>query len=300
MATAQKIVPHLWFDNDAEAAAALYTDLIPDSATHDVSRFGKAGFDIHGQPEGRVMTVEFDLGGHPMVALNGGPHFRPTPAVSYFVVFEDEAALERAWAGLGAGGRVLMPLDAYDWAPRYGWLDDRFGVSWQLALGQRADLGGQALAPCLLFTGERTGEAEAAIAHWTGVFPQSRIEGVLRHDGAGPDRDGTVQHAQFYLSGQTFMAMDSAVEHGFGFTEANSFLVLCDDQAEIDHYWQALSAVPEAERCGWLKDRFGLSWQIVPRRLSALMQEPARAERVMESLLAMQKLDIEALERAAA
>jgi len=300
MARGQKIVPHLWFDGAAEAAAELYTGLIPGSATTEISRFGKAGFDIHGQPEGRVMTVDFQLGGQKMVALNGGPHFRPTPAVSYFVVFEEAAALERAWTGLGEGGRVLMPLEAYEWAQRYGWLDDRFGVSWQLALGKRSDIGGQALAPSLLFTGERNGEAEAAVAHYTAVFPDSRIEGVLRHDGSGPDREGTVKHAQFYLAGQTFMAMDSAHDHGFGFTEANSFLVLCAGQAEIDHYWQALSAVPEAERCGWVKDGFGLSWQIVPRHLPALMREPAQAERVMAALLEMRKLDIETLERAAA
>lgn len=299
MATRQKIVPHLWFDGDAEAAATLYTRLIPGSAVIGVSHFGKAGFGIHGQPEGQVMTVDFHLGGHAMAALNGGPHFRPTPAVSYFVMFEEAALLDEAWAALGDGGRVLMPLDCYDWAPRYGWLDDRFGVSWQLALGKRGDIGGQTLAPSLLFVGDRAGLAEPAVAHYVEVFPDSRIEGVLRHDGSGPDREGSVKHAQFYLAGQTFMAMDSFIEHGFGFTEANSFLVLCDDQAEIDHYWQALSAVPEAERCGWLKDRFGLSWQIVPSHLPALMAEPEQAERVMTAFLQMRKLDIETLERAA-
>ena len=297
---AQKIVPHLWFDGTAEAAAEVYAGLVPGSGIIAVSRFGKAGVDIHGQPEGRVMTVDFHLGGHRLTALNGGPHFRPTPAVSFFVVFEERAALERAWTALSTGGRVLMPIDSHQWAERYGWLDDRFGVSWQFALGRRADIGGQTLAPSLLFTGARAGEAEAAIAHYGRVFPGFRIEGVLRHDGSGPDPEGTLKHAQFYLAGQTFMAMDSAEAHGFGFSEANSFLVLCDDQAEIDHYWQALSAVPEAERCGWLKDRFGLSWQIVPSHLPALMGEPEKAERVMAALLEMRKLDIETLERAAA
>jgi predicted 3-demethylubiquinone-9 3-methyltransferase (glyoxalase superfamily) len=220
--------------------------------------------------------------------------------VSYFVMLEDEAALDRAWEGVGEGGTVLMPLDAYDWSSRYGWLEDQFGFSWQLALGSRTEIGGQALAPALLFTGERAGQAEAAIAHYAAVFPDAAVEGVLRHDGSGGEREGTVKHAQFRLCGQTFMATDSALDHRFGFTEANSFLVLCKDQAEIDRHWDALSAVPEAERCGWLKDRFGVSWQIALRHLPALMSDPAAAERVTAAFMEMRKLDIAALERARA
>lgn len=297
----QKIIPHLWFDGAAEEAARLYTSLIPGSRIGTITRYGKAGFEQHGRPEGTVMTVEFDLGGYRLVGLNGGPHFRFTPAISYFVMLEAEDEVDRLWSGLADGGTVLMPLDAYDWSPRYSWLNDRFGVSWQIALGSRADVG-QTVAPSLLFVGPQAGRAEEAIAHYTSIFPDSRIQGILRHDGAGPETAGTVMHAQLHLGGETFMAMDSALAHDFGFTPANSQLVMCDSQEEIDHYWTALSAVPEAEQCGWLQDRFGVSWQVVPARLIDLMTDPdsARVARVTEAFMQMKKLDIASLERAAA
>lgn len=295
--TGHKVIPHLWFDGAAEEAAELYTSLVPGSAIGNVSRYGKAGFEVHGQPEGTAMSVDMRLGGQPMLALNGGPNFRPTPAVSYFLNLNDRAALDHAWEKLGEGGRVHMPLAAYPWSPRYGWLDDRWGVSWQLALGEPAQTGGQALTPMLLFTGALAGQAEAAMAHYTALFPDSGIEGILRHDGSGPDPADTVMHAQFQLAGQTFMAGDSALAHDFTFTEANSLVVFCEDQAEIDQYWHALSALPEAERCGWLKDRFGLSWQIIPRQLPALLSSPD--PKVMETFMGMGRIDIAALERAA-
>ena len=298
--TEQKILPHLWFDGDAEEAAQCYVRLVAGSKIQTMSRYSEAGVDVHGQPAGRVMNVAFTLGGYNMVALNGGPYFRPTPAVSYFVMFDELGALDHAWETLAQDGSILMPLDAYDWSPRYGWLSDRFGVSWQLSQGSRADIGGQALSPALLFTGERAGHAEAAIRHYTEIFPKSHIEGILRYDGSGSDPAGTIKHAQFYLCGETFMVMDSALEHAFTFTEANAFMVLCDTQAEIDYFWKAMSAEPQAERCGWLKDRFGVSWQILPRALPQMMSEPAAAQRVMSAFMEMGKLDIAALERASA
>lgn len=295
----QTIIPHIWFDGAAEEAARLYTSMIPGSRIGAVMRSGKAGHEHHGQREGGVMTVEFELGDYRLVGLNGGPQFRPTPSISYLVTLESEVEIDRAWAGLAMGGSVLMPLDAYDWSRRYGWLNDRFGVSWQVSLGNRADVG-QAVAPALLFCGPNAGQAEEAVSLYTSVFPGSQVEGVLRHDGSGADPAGTVMHAQFRLGGETFTATDSALAHDFGFTEANSLLVVCETQDEIDRYWGALSADPRAERCGWLKDRFGVSWQIVPRALHGMLSGPdhATAERVMGSLMQMGKLDIAALERA--
>lgn len=257
-----RIVPCLWFDDAAEEAARRYASLFPNSTIGRVTRYGEEGHEIHGRPAGSVMTVEFELDGYTILGLNGGPLFHLTPAISLFAMFETEAEIDAAWAALGDGGTVRMPLDAYDWSKRYGWVDDRYGVSWQLALGKRADIG-QAIAPSLLFVGPQCGRAEEALEHYTAVFPGSRVEGILRHDGSGPETAGTVKHAQFYLGGETFMAMDSALPHDFGLTEANSFLVVCESQDEIDHFWAALSAEPEAERCGWLSDRMLVA---TPRR----------------------------------
>jgi predicted 3-demethylubiquinone-9 3-methyltransferase (glyoxalase superfamily) len=296
----QKIVPTLWFDDQAEDAARLYTSLFPDARVEAMTRYGKAGAEIHGQPEGKVMTAEISLAGFRMALLNGGPMFRLTPAISFFVTLETAAEVDALWAALSEGGRVMMPLGEYPWSPKYGWLSDRYGVSWQISLGERAQVGGQTIAPSLLFVGSAHGKAEAALERYTSIFPGSRVEGVLHHDGSGPDPAGTVMHAQFYLGGETFMVMDSAHDHDFGFSEAVSFLVRCDTQDEIDHYFTALSAVPEAEQCGWVKDEFGVSWQIVPGTLLDMMldPDPAKVERVTNAFMAMKKLDLEALKRA--
>jgi predicted 3-demethylubiquinone-9 3-methyltransferase (glyoxalase superfamily) len=298
----QKIVPNLWYDGDAEAAATLYARLIPGSTVGTVTRYGAAGQEIHGRPEGSAMTVDIDLAGTRITALNGGPQFRFTPAISLFVTLPDRADLDRLWDGLAEGGEVLMPLDAYPWSPRYGWLTDRWGLAWQLYLGDPA-ASGRAVAPCLTFGGASAGQAEAAMTFWTPLLPGSAIDGVARYDESddGPDRPGTVKHAQFTLAGETFMAMD-AVTADAPFNEAVSLAVLAEDQGEIDRLWAALSAVPEAEACGWLKDRFGVSWQIVPRGAAALLGGPdrARADRAMAAFLKMKKPDIAALEAASA
>lgn len=297
----QKIIPHIWYASEAEEAARLYAGLVPGSQLGRTTRYGKAGFEHHGQPEGAVMTVEFSLGGFEMVGLNAGPIFRPSPAVSYFVTLGTDAEVDRFWAAMSDGGETLMALDAYPWAAKYGWLNDRFGVSWQVAQGKRSDVG-QTVAPALMFTGARAGQAEAAMEFYVSLFPGSSIDGVLRHDGSGDDPKGTVQHAQFRLGGETFMAMDSAGPHAFTFTEANSHLILCEDQAEIDHYWNAMSAEPQAEACGWLRDRFGVSWQVAPAKMMAMMTDPdpKRVARVTEAFMGMKKLDIAALEAARA
>jgi predicted 3-demethylubiquinone-9 3-methyltransferase (glyoxalase superfamily) len=296
----QTIVPHLWFDDEAEEAAQFYCSLFDDSSVGRVQRYGKAGFEVHGRPEGSVMTVEFELDGFEMIALNGGPHFSFTPAISLFVVLETADEVDAMWAELSEGGEVLMPLDAYPWSERYGWLNDRYGLSWQITLSERPDMGGQSIAPSLLFVGDHHGEAEEAINHYVSTFPDSEVGLIMRNDGSGVEPEGTVQFAQFDLDGEGFMALDSALEHDFGFNEAVSFLVRCDTQDEIDRYWEALSADPEAERCGWLKDRFGVSWQIVPTALPELLgDDQETSDRVMKALLGMKKLDLARLEEAA-
>jgi predicted 3-demethylubiquinone-9 3-methyltransferase (glyoxalase superfamily) len=296
----QKIVPCLWFDGTAEEAARLYTSLVPDARVTAITRYGKGGADTHGQPEGKVMTVDLEVGGYRISLLDGGPHFRLTPAISLFVALERESDVDVVWEALSEGGSVLMPLDRHPWSQKYGWLSDRFGVSWQISLGKRSDIGGQAMAPSLLFVGSQHGKTEAALQHYTSVFAESSVEGILRHDGTGPEPAGTVMHAQFQLRGETFMAMDSAGEHDFGFTEAFSLIVQCETQDEIDHHWNALSAVPEAAQCGWVKDRFGVSWQIVPRILFEMMldADPQKVERVTNAFMQMKKLEIEPLKRA--
>jgi predicted 3-demethylubiquinone-9 3-methyltransferase (glyoxalase superfamily) len=294
----QKIVPHLWYDGEAETAVRHYVDLVPGSAVGSIVRYPEAGREIHGQEPGSVMTVDFRLGDTELLALNGGPHFKFTPAISLFVVLEDRGAVDRLWQGLIEGGTARMPLDRYDWSERYGWVEDRWGLNWQVALGKHADVGRTA-TPSLLFGGKSAGNAGPAIEHYVSVFPGATVDGIMRYDGSGKDPAGTVVHGQFRIDGQAIMAMDS-VEADFPFNEAVSLLVNCEDQAEIDRLWAALSAVPQAEACGWLRDRFGVAWQIAPRVLGEMMTSGDRAavERVTAAFMKMKKLDLAALERA--
>ena len=153
----------------------------------------------------------------------------------------------------------------------------------------------------VMFVGEVCGKAEEAINFWASLFPESKVGTILRYGkGEQPDQEGTVKYAEFSLFGQQFRTIDSAYEHAFSFNEAISFIVHCDTQEEIDRYWEALSAVPEAEACGWLKDKFGLSWQIVPTTMDEMMSSGSKEQiaRVTEAFLKMKKFDLEILMQA--
>jgi predicted 3-demethylubiquinone-9 3-methyltransferase (glyoxalase superfamily) len=301
MIMGRTIVPNLWFDRQAEEAATFYTSLFKDSGLGPLMRAGKAGFETHGLPEGTVMTVEFELDGQKFVGINGGPLFKFTPAISFLVACRTKEEVDTLWAKLSPGGAALMELGAYPFSERYGWTQDRYGLSWQvMAMGDRPIR--QKVTPTLMFVGGQSGKAEAAIKLYTSVFPNAGIGDILRYgQGEEPDKAGTLQHAAFTLEGQEFAAMDSAYPHNFSFTEAISLMKICETQEEIDRYWQKLTAGGGQESmCGWLKDRFGVSWQITPSGLGAMLRDPdpAKVERVTKAFLKMRKFDIAELEKA--
>ena len=158
----------------------------------------------------------------------------------------------------------------------------------------------QRIAPCLWFADE----AEEAARFYVGIFPNSKIGRIARYGSAGQDvhkrPPGSVMTVEFELDGQSFTGLNGGPI--FTFSEAISFEVLCDNQKEIDQYWAKLSegGNPNSQQCGWLKDKFGLSWQVVPRKLAEMAADPdaVKAGRVMEALLKMKKLDLAALEKA--
>jgi predicted 3-demethylubiquinone-9 3-methyltransferase (glyoxalase superfamily) len=228
------------------------------------------------------------------MCLNGGPSFSINPSISFFVVCETEEEIDNSWTKLVEGGSVLMAIDKYEWSEKYGWLQDKFGVSWQLSFGKVEDVG-QKFTPSLMFTGKQSGNAEKAIQFYTSVFNNSSVTGIMRYNAGDPDVEGNIKHAQFKLAKHVFMAMDSSLPHQFGFNEAISLVVECHTQEEIDYLWDNLSAVPEAEQCGWLKDQFGVSWQIVPAILLNLINDPSKSERVFKAFMQMKKFDIETL-----
>lgn len=298
--TKQKIVPHLWFDKEAKEAAAFYSSAFPDSNINNVTT-------LHNTPSGDCDVVSFTVLGQSFMAISAGPLFKFNPSISFMVNFDPSQdadasrRIDEVWEKLAPGGKVLMPLDKYPFSERYGWIEDQYGLSWQLILTNPAGERRPLIAPSLLFVGDVYGMAEEASDFYISVFKDSKRGKIERYlAGMQPDKEGAVMFTDFMLAGQWFAAMDSAHEHNFAFNEAVSFIVYCNDQNEIDYYWDKLSAVPAAERCGWLKDQWGISWQVVPAVMNKMMQDQdaARVERVTRAFLQMKKFDLAELERA--
>jgi predicted 3-demethylubiquinone-9 3-methyltransferase (glyoxalase superfamily) len=270
------IKPCLWFDHQAEEASNFYASIFENGEVLRTDRYGE---NTPGEA-GTVMSTLFRIADQEFMTINGGPIFSLTPAVSYFVSCPNEADVERLWSALSDGGAVLMPLDAYPFSPKFGWTNDKYGVSWQVSLGGER----QTIAPYLLFTGPEPGRAAEAVDFYVSLFENSTVI-----QAAGP-----AQPAIFSLSGERFMAFYGGDNHPFTFTEANSFFVSCKTAAEVDRLWDALIADGgEPSQCGWLKDKFGVSWQIVPEVLGNLMADEDRekANRVVQAMLKMSKID---------
>lgn len=286
----QKITPHLWFDKEALAAAEFYTSIFENSKITTKAK-------IHDTPSGDCDIVGFQIMGFNFAAISAGPIFKINPSISFSLNLETKEEVQALWDKLSPGGQVLMELQKYPFSEFYGWLNDKFGVSWQLiALGENAH-GRPKITPALMFTQDIAGKAEEAINFYKSIFENSKIGDIFRYPASpGPDKEGTIAHSTFLLEGQEFMALDSAQRHDFTFNEGVSLIINCKDQEEINHFWDKLSAVPECEQCGWVKDRFGVSWQIIPANMGELMSKnPAKTTPAM---LKMKKIDIEALRKA--
>lgn len=277
----QNIYPCLWFDHQARETADYYCSIFSDSKIL--------------QDTG--ITVTFSLKGQKFMGLNGGPTFKINPAVSFFVFCSSVDEVTQYWFKLSESGQIMMPLDTYPWSEKYGWCSDKYGVNWQIMLSKEANT--QPIVPSLLFTGSVSGKAEEAIKFYTGLFPNSKIKDISKHPEGSGDLAGQVNHGRFSLSGSSFVAFDGGFNHAFGFDEGVSLVVPCDTQEEIDYYWQKLTEGGSEGQCGWLKDTFGISWQIVPALLEDLMSDINKSPKVMQAFLKMKKFDIAILLSAA-
>jgi predicted 3-demethylubiquinone-9 3-methyltransferase (glyoxalase superfamily) len=274
------IYPSVWCNNNASEMADFYAGIFPDTKITDSN----------------AIVVMLEISGQKLMLLNGGDMFRPNPSISLMYLTTSQSEVESLYSKLIDNGKALMTLGEYPFSPKYGWVEDRFGVSWQLYSGQEEHII-QKIVPTLMFVGRNNGRAEEAVGFYTSIFPDSRPRGMLRYSGAEGETSGNIQHGEFMLNDYLLMIMDSSYPHAFGFTEGLSLVVLCDNQDEIDRYWFGLiSGGGEESMCGWLKDRYGVSWQIVPSMLGELM---ARSPRVTEVLMKMKKLDIRKLQEAA-
>ncbi|HWK24540.1 MAG TPA: VOC family protein [Ureibacillus sp.] len=289
----QKIVPHLWYDKEAKEAATFYVSLFENSKLLNVNV-------LENTPSGDAELVDFELAGLQFQAISAGPYFKFNPSISLMVACESVEEVDTKWGALLEGGMELMPLGEYPFNKRYGWLQDRYGLSWQLMLIEN-NLTAQKITPNLLFSGDSCGKTEEALTFYTELFTNSGIEFISKY---GPGKAATpkakINYAAFKLSNLSFSAMDNGNDVDFNFNEAFSLIVKCQDQHEIDYFWDKLSAVPEAEQCGWVKDKYGVSWQIVPDNIDEILSNGSKDEiqKINKELLKMKKIDIDALEKA--
>ncbi len=289
----QKIIPHLWFDTQAKEAASLYVSTFPGSRITHLTT-------LHNTPSGPTEVVTFELAGQKFQAISAGPLFKFNPSISFQVNCQTKEEVDSIWEKLSPAGQVLMELGAYPFSERYGWLQDRFGLSWQINYSPRSEIK-QKIIPVIMFVGDVCGKAADAVRFWTSIFRNSGVKQVLLYGKSEPpDKEGTLKYGTFTLFDQEFASMDSAYPHAFAFNEAISFIVNCDTQAEIDNHWGRLSAVPEAEQCGWLKDKYGVSWQIIPTDMEKFLggDDREKIDRVTQAFLVMKKLDLAKLQQA--
>lgn len=298
----QKITPFLWYDDNASEAASFYTSVFRNSKMGEVTRYDEPSSKAAQRPRGSIMTVTFEIEGHRFIALNGGSIFKFNPTVSFLVACKTKEEVTELWEKLSEGGSALMPLGEYPFSERYGWTRDRYGVSWQMMFMGSREIK-QRIIPTLMFVGDVCGKSEEAVNYYKSIFSNAEVGEITRYGrGEEPDREGTIKHVSFRLEGQEFAAMDSARVHDFAFNESLSFVVTCRTQEEVDSYWAKLTAGgdPKAQQCGWLIDRYGLSWQVVPAVLEVMLQDPdkERTERVTAAIMQMKKIDILELKKA--
>lgn len=271
------VFPCLWFDGKAKEAAELYCSVFKNSKITSET----------------PLVVTFEINGKRIMGLNGGPMFTINPSISLYVNCDSADEVNRIWNVLIDGGSEYLPLDTYPWSERYGWLKDKFGMTWQI-FSTGSHNGELSLAAALLFTNKRFGDGEAAVNHYRSIFENSATDMLVRY----PDGDanaGKLMFSGFRLNESLLVAMDGPGDHNYTFNEAVSLVVECDTQQEIDYYWEKLSEGGEESMCGWLKDKFGVSWQVVPKILAELMTDPEKAPKAIAAFSQMRKFEIDKL-----
>lgn len=289
----QKIIPNFWFDHNAEEAVDFYLSVFEDSKINAVLHYPKTTdeglADFQKDFAGKVLTIDFEISGFRFTAINADTTFKPNPSISFFYTCNSEKDCDTLWEKLGDGGKSLMELGEYPFSTYYGWVQDKYGFSWQLMLNNPEGDKRPKIVPSLMFTQARDGKAADAMKFYTSVFKESEISKNLNYYPSDmPDKKGKISYADFRLFDQWFAVMDGGKDHEFSFSPAISLMVGCHDQEEIDYYWEKLSANPDFEQCGWLEDKFGVSWQIAPENIDKLIRLPGAYKRMMN----MKKLDI--------
>jgi predicted 3-demethylubiquinone-9 3-methyltransferase (glyoxalase superfamily) len=286
----QKITPNLWFNGNAKEAVDFYVSVFPNAKIITTSHYpkskeeGLADFQLN--MAGRVLTVDFEIMGFRFAAINAGPEFVPNPSISFFITLDSKEEIDALWRKLVDDGKELMALGKYPFSEYYGWVQDKYNVSWQIILNNPEGDWRPKVMPSLLFTQDKNGKAEEAIKFYTSVFSSyakapadkknAKTGQLVRRTKDDPmAKAGTLAFGDFAVENTWIAAMDGGQGHEFKFNEGVSLMISCKDQDEIDYYWEKLTREGGEESvCGWLKDKYGVSWQVAPENMEELMKRP--------------------------
>lgn len=267
------IYPALWFDNQALEAFEFYCSVFPNSMILE-----------HNQT-----VVKASLSNQCFIGINGGPYFLPNPAISFTVICDSREEINALWQKLILGGASIIDLGHYSWNAYYGWVQDQFGYTWQLQLGNGGKTQ-QHILPNLLFCGMHQNQCSQALQYYKKIFPEFQRHQLLRYPSG--DLEGKIQNSIFSLNHLKFIAKDSPHRHIFDFNESVSFVIPCKTQQEIDYYWNYFTEHGSESWCGWCKDVFGISWQVIPNNLAQILATHPQA---YSTLTRMKKIIIEDL-----
>lgn len=286
-----KIVPHIWFNQQAKEAVTFYTSLFSDSKI-------KYSTTISNTPSGSIDIYSFQLMNVEFMAMNADSPFQLNQALSFFVYCGSESEIDRIYTNLSDGGTVLMSLNSYPWSKKYAFIIDKFGLSWQLDIDPINHP--QKIVPTFLFVNEKMGRIKEAYSFYEAIFENPKLLVASPYDLSENLPDGTLLFAQFKLSNYIINTMSSKLSHDFDVNESISLMLYCQDQEAIDYYWGKLSNGGHEQACGWLKDRFGISWQIVSEEMDKMLTHPDKktSDRVIAELLKMKKIDLNILREA--
>jgi len=276
----QKITPNLWFNGNAKEAVDFYVSVFPNAKIITTLHYPKSKeeglADFQLTMAGKILTIDFEIMGFRFVAVNAGPEFVPNPSISFFITLDSKEEIDELWSKLVGEGKELMPLGTYPFSKYYGWLQDKYNISWQILIKEHDESWNAKVTPALLFTQDKNSKAEEAINFYTSIFKNAKIGSLIRRTQDDTmAKAGTLSFGDFILENTQLVAMDGGQGHEFTFNEGVSLIINCKDQDEIDYYWDKLTADGGEESvCGWLKDKYGISWQIQPENIEEFMKKP--------------------------
>lgn len=277
-----KITPMIRCTADGEAQVQHYCTIFPDAKI----------------TKSNPVVISFEIYGQSLATINGGenPEGKVNPSISFSLWITDKDETKRIWDLLSDGGSEMMPFADYPRSKGYGRCNDKFGVSRQVMYDDRPESKTNALIPSLMYIGANNGKAAEAMALYTSLFPASKIDNTRPYGENEMGENPThLNHAEFKLVNQQFIAMDSGMDHKFQFNDGVSLSVSCADQAEVDKYRNALITDGGREvQCGRCKDKYGVSRQIVPVQLPEALfnADPVTSKYAMDAMMQMKKIVI--------